>query len=112
MVVPGTLVQGTVYIDLDADGVRDDDDPGQAKVTIFADTNNNGLRDVSEPFAISDFEGKFTLATEDGTHIIRAEPPSGLAQTAPHDPSVYTVTVVGDDAIRDLDFGFELLVGL
>lgn len=44
---------GMKFHDLDADGVKDVDEPGLAGWTIYIDYNDNGQKDVGEPFAIT-----------------------------------------------------------
>lgn len=52
---------GTVFNDLNANGVKDTTDNGLAGWTVFADTNNDGQYTPGEPAAVSDVKGKFTL---------------------------------------------------
>jgi hypothetical protein len=52
---------GTKFHDLDADGRRDDGEPGLPRWTIWADYNNDGIRDTDEPFGITDSEGQYVI---------------------------------------------------
>jgi hypothetical protein len=62
-------VSGTVWNDLDGDGVRDVDpisgaftDPGLAGWTVYADLNGNGVLDGAEPSATSAADGAYTIS--------------------------------------------------
>jgi hypothetical protein len=55
-------VRGTVFADVDADGVLDDTDltiPGRI---VFIDRDRDGVRDASEPAAETDSDGSFVLS--------------------------------------------------
>jgi hypothetical protein len=52
---------GTKFFDLDADGVRDDGEPGIPGFEIFADYNGNGRLDPGEPSTVSDSSGRYVL---------------------------------------------------
>jgi hypothetical protein len=53
--------EGTKFFDLDADGVRDEHDPGIPGFQIWADYNNNGTLDPGEPSTVSDSSGRYVL---------------------------------------------------
>ena len=50
-------IAGTVYRDLNANGVQDGNEPGLAGQTMFLDLNNNGVLDPGDPSAITDANG-------------------------------------------------------
>ena len=52
---------GTKFFDLDADGVRDANEPGIPGFQIFADYNDNGRLDAGEPSTVSDSSGRYVL---------------------------------------------------
>jgi hypothetical protein len=65
---------GTKFFDLDADGVRDPDDPGIPRFVIFADYDDDGQLDPREPRTISDNRGHYVLhdiRPPDGTYRLR-----------------------------------------
>jgi serine-aspartate repeat-containing protein C/D/E len=107
-------IEGTVWDDLDGDGVRDFDpgsghftDPGLAGWTLFADLNHNGLADVGEPQNVSAADGSYALAgLTPGTVTIVQQTPSGWRPTSPPSSS-QTVLLRNGDAISNLDFGNE-----
>jgi hypothetical protein len=53
--------EGTKFFDLDADGVRDDNEPGLPGFQIYADYNGNGQLDSGEPSTVSDSKGRYIL---------------------------------------------------
>ena len=64
---------GTKFHDLDADGVRDPAEPGLPRWMIWADYDNDGVRDRPpvEPFGITDSEGQYVIndiKPPDGTY--------------------------------------------
>jgi SdrD B-like domain/RTX calcium-binding nonapeptide repeat (4 copies)/Carboxypeptidase regulatory-like domain len=71
-------VTGVLFHDHDRDGVRDTSEPAFANLTIYADTNGNGVRDAGEAFALTDADGRYTLtAIRPGETTIRTELPGG-----------------------------------
>ncbi|MEX0778069.1 MAG: Ig-like domain-containing protein [Phycisphaeraceae bacterium] len=100
-------ISGTVWADLNADGVRDANEPGMAGVTVYLDDNNNrqldwvdgngnGVWDAGEgerwmTSAIDDAgtpavneAGAYTFAAlASGDYIVRQIAPPGFAQTWP-----------------------------
>ena len=52
---------GTKFHDLDADGRRDGGEPGLPRWIIWADYNDDGVRDAAEPFGITDAEGHYVI---------------------------------------------------
>ncbi|MEA2734645.1 MAG: hypothetical protein QOE14_1096 [Humisphaera sp.] len=79
-------ISGSVFNDVDGDGIQD---PGESAVSgriIFDDTNGNFVRDGHEPFTRTNSAGVYKLVYRPaGTHIVRQEVPTGLRQTAPAD---------------------------
>ncbi|MBX3420035.1 MAG: hypothetical protein KF752_00625 [Pirellulaceae bacterium] len=53
----GGTIEGTIWNDLNQDGIRDITDPGLVGWTIFLDINTNGSLDATEPFTVTDSEG-------------------------------------------------------
>jgi len=53
--------EGTKFFDLDADGVRDPNEPGIPGFEIFADYDNDGMLDPGEPSTVSDSSGRYVL---------------------------------------------------
>jgi hypothetical protein len=65
---------GTKFLDLNANGQRDLGEPGIPRFLIWADYDNDGLRDAGEPFTVTDRRGRYVLANiqpPNGTYRLR-----------------------------------------
>jgi hypothetical protein len=101
----GEQIRGTKFVDRDADGVRDINEPGFPGVTIFIDTNNNGVLDPGEPSDVTDALGDYSINTDIGVHFVREVLPLGTRVTFPAG-GVHRVVVEVENQIRDnIDFG-------
>jgi hypothetical protein len=81
---PGN-VTGTKFLDLNANGVRDDDEPGMPGVMFYVDLNDNGRLNVGEPAAFTDANGNFTIPNlQPGTYNIREVLVGGYLPTVPN----------------------------
>ena len=88
------VISGTKWIDFNANGIREDDEPGEANVAIYIDANNNGQRDRGERTTYTQADDPNTRADEagnysftdlaPGTYIVREEVPFGFAQSFPN----------------------------
>lgn len=54
-------ISGTVWNDVNADGVRAAGDPGMGGWTVFLDLNTNGSPDAGEPTALTDAGGAYSF---------------------------------------------------
>ena len=70
---------GTKFFDLNANGRRDQGEPGIPGFQIFADYNNNGQLDSGEPATISDDNGRYVLndirPPREGSYTLRERVP-------------------------------------
>lgn len=80
----GGDIVGTVWNDLNADGIRDVDasgtytDPGLAGWTMFLDLNNNKALDPSEPSTVTDADGHYSFTNlPAGDYEVTEELPAG-----------------------------------
>jgi hypothetical protein len=65
---------GTKFFDRSADGVRNPNDPGIPRFMIWADYDDDGIRDDNEPFSVSDRSGRYVIhdiRPPDGTYRLR-----------------------------------------
>jgi hypothetical protein len=65
---------GTKFHDLNQNGHRDAGEPGLARWMIWADYDDDGVRDANEPYAITDDEGQYVIndiRPPDGTYTLR-----------------------------------------
>ncbi len=86
-------VAGVKWDDRDANGIRNEGEPGLADVTIYSDLNRNGRLDDAEPWTATTNEigpdgavrtGVYELSgLEPGVHVIREVVPDGFTQTFP-----------------------------
>jgi streptogramin lyase len=81
--IPDSTVTGTKFNDLDGDGEFDANESGLEGWVIYADLNNDGDRDIDEPFTTTGADGRYTLTLDPGTYIIREEGQAGWRQTSP-----------------------------
>lgn len=68
-------VAGTVWIDLDEDGVQDAGEPGRAGITVYIDANFDGVLDrTRERFTVTNADGEYVFADLlPGSHPIAIE---------------------------------------
>jgi hypothetical protein len=83
--VPGAETIGTKFHDLDADGVRDEGEPGLAGWTIYGDLNESGVLDAGEPTTVTSADGSYRLPglPTDRLTQVREVRQSGWRQTFP-----------------------------
>jgi len=99
-------VGGTVYHDLNENGVRDPgaDEPGLEGWTVFVDTNNDGILNAGEPTQVTDIDGDYLITgVVAGTYNIYEIPISGWAPS-PGSLDHQLVTIVDDDEAK-VQFG-------
>ena len=96
---------GIKYHDLNANGQRDDDEPGLEGWTIFLDCNDNGILDDNEAFAETGPGGLFVITgIQPGTCRLREIPRDGWMNSEPED-GFYLLTFQSGDAVTDLEVG-------
>jgi subtilisin family serine protease/protocatechuate 3,4-dioxygenase beta subunit len=101
---PITL-SGTVFNDLNGNGIQDPGEPSLAGWTVFDDLNNDGMLDPGDPSAVTDAMGHYTLSNiGPGTHIIREVLKPNWAVTALAD-GFYTVMAISGQNVTNLNFG-------
>lgn len=77
-------ITGTVFADLDGNGVRDAGEPGSSGVFVYLDLDGDNRIDLGEPRGVTDANGNYTINFPGpGTYIIREVLPSGFEQTFP-----------------------------
>jgi hypothetical protein len=88
-------INGTVWNDVNADGIRAAGDPGLAGWTVFVDLNNNGLQDATDLITTSDPSGVFSFPSLAGSsYTVRTVLQPGW-NLSPGHPDVLNVNVVG-----------------
>jgi hypothetical protein len=105
-------VSGTVWNDLDGDGVRATDpvtgaytEPGLAGWQIFADLNSDGSLTVGEPAAPSGADGAYTIyAVPYGVNTIREVANPDFTPTAPT-TGARSLYLLNGESVDGYDFG-------
>lgn len=88
-------INGTLFNDLDNDGVRDADEPSLPARSAYIDLNNNGQRDEDEPTQSTDSTGQYRFGElVTGAYRVRQVVPAGWIGSTP----VADVTVTGISA--------------
>lgn len=115
-------VSGRKWEDFNANGQRDFDEPGLGGVTIYVDTNLNGVFDPDEPSAVTmedipetDFDegGLYSIGDlQAGFHVVREVVPDGFVQTfpisiaaSPLESGAHYVFLAPGEFLEGLDFG-------
>jgi len=109
-------VHGAKWSDSNGDGLRQDEETGIPGVTIYVDTNDNGMFDEDEPrtetmeddpeTADLDETGLYWLeGLRPGAKLIREVVPDGFRQTFPTDPDAHAVELESGGIVEGLDFG-------
>lgn len=101
----GTSITGTVYTDVNRNGVREGNEVGLAGREVFIDLNNNGQRDEGEPRTFTGPNGTYTIGVSPGTYTVRTVQPADWIPSKPTESSK-TVTVSGSGAV--VNFGSNL----
>lgn len=108
-----------IWNDADGDGVQDIGEAGLNNVRVYLDTNNNGLRDSTEPTVLTSGDGAYVFnGLLAGNHGVRVDP-STVAALNPGYGATYdldgiatayaaTVTLASAQDRVDADFGFRV----
>lgn len=99
--VTGSRIVGCKYLDIDADGFRDGNEPGIKNVRIYIDSNGNGQRDAGEPNTLSDKNGAWSFNVAPGTYKIREE---RIRPQTPADPNRIEINAPNAEPLETFDF--------
>lgn len=108
-------ITGTIYADLNHDGIRDAGEPGLPGATVYLDINGNALLDAGEPSLATSPDLFYTPATDEagtwafthlaaGAYTVRAILPDTLSAT-PADRLAHTVTLAAAQRVDAVDTG-------
>ena len=103
------IVSGTVFDDLDQDGVKDNGEVGLEGVRVFSDANNNGLVDAGEHSTRTDANGNYSLLLTAGEHNLRRESMGDFFQTTPSPLDAHVLRLGIGEQINELHFGVVAL---
>jgi len=101
---PGTLA-GSVFFDVDGDGVRNSNEPPQTNWTVYLDANQNNRLDASEKSTLSNSNGDYRLTNiTPGSYSLAIVMQSGWAPTLPVSQR-YQGSILANQTINNLIFG-------
>ena len=96
-------VYGTVFDDLDGDGVQGSGEPGREGITVYIDENDDGVLDEGEFSLTSDANGDYSFRYQAGEYVLRQELGEHRYQTSA--PDGYDLSVEMGRETASLDFG-------
>lgn len=106
----GAIVEGTVYHDVDHNGILDSGEPGLTPVTVTLvgyDINGNPVSKTT----LTDGSGNYQFLVPPGNYTVSYSTPDVLAinpgLTQPTTPTSTLVTAVSGEHTRDIDFGVD-----
>jgi hypothetical protein len=103
-------VSGTVFNDLNTNGIKDTGEAGLSARTVYVDANTNGWFDHQfsysgrEMSVTTDASGNYQLNLIAGTYMIRTVTPSGWGGTFPAS-GAYVITVTEGQNLTNQSFG-------
>jgi len=98
-------IHGSVWHDLDGNGVNLVDEPGLPGWVVYLDENLNGQPDLGERFTLTDANGEYWFTgLEAGTYTVRQVDRDGWSQTGPAGGG-HEVTLAAGELVEDVDFG-------
>jgi hypothetical protein len=98
-------ITGSVFEDINANGLRDTGEPLVAGRTIFLDSNGNGVPDLGELTSVTATDGSYVFSgLVAGQYLLRENTPSHWVETAPA-IQVQALTLSGGQAIQNINFG-------
>lgn len=103
---PGFLL-GSVFQDLDADGIRDAGELGAPGFTVYIDANNNGVVDAGDTTTVTNQFGAYAFTNvAPGQRRVRIVAPSPFQTTTPA-AGLFTLQLTGSSTISNLAFGIK-----
>ncbi len=102
---PVGIIRGSIFNDVNADGVQNNGEQPQVGWTTYIDANQNGQLDQNEPTATTDSTGYYTFqGLTPGGYRVREVIQQGWSQTRPA-AGYYDVNVVAGQQAIDKIFG-------
>src|SRR2546423_378528 len=98
-------IAGTLFNDLDADGVRDSGEPPLASWRLWLDADKDGVLDAGEPTALTDSAGNYKFANlAPGSYRVREVTSSGWRRTTPTS-GYFDLTLTSGQNVTAKNFG-------
>jgi hypothetical protein len=103
----GGKISGTIFNDLDGDGVKDSGEIGVGSGwKVYIDLDNDSIWDANEVFALTDASGNWTLSNlAAGTYKVRQVLQTGWKQTTPTNNYGLNVTLSTNQSATGKRFG-------
>ncbi|QDU71862.1 S8 family serine peptidase [Mucisphaera calidilacus] len=103
-----SVAEGTVWMDLNKNGVRQASDPLLENIRVYLDLDGNGVFDDTEPSVLTDDSGQYRFdEIITGAYSLRVDLPSEYLTVISPEAGVYTFTVYSDEYVGGLDFGLQ-----
>ena len=105
--VNSASISGTIFTDVNGNGVKDAGDTGIAGRTLYIDLNNNSKLDPGEQSTLTTGTSgayQFTNLAA-GTYKVRQVLPTGWTQTTPSNGFGWSVTLIANQTATGKDFG-------
>ena len=97
---------GLIWNDANDNGVRDDSEKGFADVVIYVDINDDNLPGITEPSAVSNANGVYSIANiPTGSYAIRTALQPGYVQTFPNGTGEHMHNFRDARSATNLNFG-------
>ncbi|MEM9364626.1 MAG: cadherin domain-containing protein [Planctomycetota bacterium] len=94
-------VSGEVFLDGNADGIRQAGETTVPGVVVYLDDNNNARRDPGEGARVTDGDGIYTFPQLiEGEYRFRVDPGPGRVQSAPQSAYGVDASVLTDEVVR------------
>ncbi|TMK63667.1 MAG: hypothetical protein E6G53_10295 [Actinobacteria bacterium] len=99
-----------MFDDLNADGTHGASEPGLAGWTVYVDYNGDGTLDPTEPSAVTDANGDYTIVhiagnTNANPYVVREVAQPGWTCSAPAACSYANFVIAGGSSQTGIDFG-------
>jgi Fungalysin metallopeptidase (M36)/GEVED domain/Bacterial Ig domain/Dockerin type I domain/Fungalysin/Thermolysin Propeptide Motif/SdrD B-like domain len=110
--IPPVKLGGTVFNDVNGNGLRGPGEGPLAGWTVYVDINNNGVKDSNERSAVSGVDGTYTMNLfSTGSLTVREVVQPLWKQTFPGGDGAHRITVSGGTSLNNLHFGNQELPG-
>ena len=97
-------ISGTVFSDLNLNGLQETGEAGMQGIQLWTDLNNNGVLEASDVLAISDASGHYTLADVPyGNTVVHQVLPATYSSTN-HPGGLASLLLLNGEARTGLDF--------
>jgi len=96
------LISGTVFNDLNVNGLQGAGEGGLAGWQVYLDNNGDGKHQRREPAVLSDASGAYFFAVPAGTYLLRIAPQAGWSRTT---AKAYSIPLASGGVSKGWIFG-------